>query len=258
MEAAVAQRAAPAAAAAAASSSAAAASSSSAADTAARLKRSREADDDSDVGTARLSSASRCCSSSSSLGEVCADSKSQIGLEFDEVLQEDRAEQTSAAVQGARADGRSVDQRPARGSVAAAALSVPSQSAWATRLLTYSYANGLAKAGVSMVASRSEPKDMSHGVGMVSRAAAMGSDLAAYHLALWHDEGTHGLPHDASEAKYWYGKVAGAACFYKHPLAAEPAPHVAKAESRMREIDLEISAWAAAEDAAVQEALACL
>lgn len=129
------------------------------------------------------------------------------------------------------------------------------QSSLASRLLAYSFTTGLARAGVSMVLGN-ELSDLRYGIGLISKAAAMGSDFAAYNLGLWHDEGAYGLPHDAAEAKYWsrYEKAGSDACGCK-TLAPQ---HVARAASRAREIETEIDDWAQAEaaaTAAVEEAL---
>jgi hypothetical protein len=115
----------------------------------------------------------------------------------------------------------------------------------------------MAQAGVNMVVANKDLQDVRYGINLVSRAAAMGSDFAAYNLAVWHYEGSHGLPQDAAEAKYWFEKATSGACACKH-LSPE---HMAKAAACVREIESEVSAWAAAEDAAaaaVEEALSCL
>mmetsp|Transcript_49795 Transcript_49795/g.157554 ORF Transcript_49795/g.157554 Transcript_49795/m.157554 type:complete len:128 (-) Transcript_49795:327-710(-) len=58
----------------------------------------------------------------------------------------------------------------------------------------------MARAGVSLV-QRQAVRDACFGIDLVSKAASMGSDLASYSLGQWHEEGSHGLPHDLAEAK---------------------------------------------------------
>jgi len=45
---------------------------------------------------------------------------------------------------------------------------------------------------------------------LASRAAEMGSDVAAYYLGAWYGEGAEGLSQDKAQAAYWYERVASA------------------------------------------------
>mmetsp|Transcript_2321 Transcript_2321/g.7447 ORF Transcript_2321/g.7447 Transcript_2321/m.7447 type:complete len:248 (-) Transcript_2321:624-1367(-) len=235
------------------------------------LKRNRESrDDDSDDGTAttRLSPISRSVSSvslsSTDERSSAAEKVHAFKRPRPSALQEPAEKPKADAVQSEAELTRSVtttscELASLRGSLKgdSSKILVSSESSWATRLLTYSYTTGMAKAGVNIVVTRSDLQAVRHGISLVSRAAAMGSDYAAYYLALWHHEGSHGLPHDPAEAKFWYEKVASGACACKH-LAPE---YVAKAKSHTEEIEMEISALAAAENAAaavVEEELATL
>ena len=53
-------------------------------------------------------------------------------------------------------------------------------------------------------------QNKAHGIGLIFRAAEMGSAAAAFDLGEAFDEGTIGLPQDKWEARYWYGRVAHA------------------------------------------------
>lgn len=227
------------------------------------LKRARDVDEDSDDGraTSRFSPISR---SVSSISLSSADEKSGVAHTAQEMERARCADVEPSAVAACKLELPSAARdQPADTLASEPAKPRPSpvltqkESSLLSRLLTYSYTAGMATAGVNMVEATYELQDTSFGIGLVSRAAAMGSDFAAYNLAMWHDEGSHGLPHDAEEAKYWYEKVVSGACACKH-LRPE---HMAKAAARVREIEAEVSAWAAAEDAAaaaVEEALGSL
>jgi len=126
------------------------------------------------------------------------------------------------------------------------------ERAAASQPLAYAYTSGMARAGVSLV-QRQPVRDACFGIDLVSKAASMGSDLASYSLGQWHEEGSHGLPHDLAEAKFWYSTVP--ACATRHLDASL----VRRAAARVGEIDTEAAAWASAEaaaNAAIDEALA--
>ena len=89
---------------------------------------------------------------------------------------------------------------------------------------------GMAAAGLCLVGGAGVQQNERLGMLFLSRAAEMGSDLAAYYLGAWYDEGAEGLPQDKAQAAYWYERVASAT--HTHMTASE----VERAAERVREL----------------------
>jgi len=89
---------------------------------------------------------------------------------------------------------------------------------------------GMAAAALCLVEGVGVQQNTVHGMALASRAAEMGSDLAAYYLGAWYDKGAEGLPQDKAHAAYWYERVASAT--HTHMTASE----VERAAERVREL----------------------
>mgnify|MGYP000311701075 CR=1 FL=1 len=68
----------------------------------------------------------------------------------------------------------------------------------------------MASAGVYLVEGLGVQQKKMHGLTLLSRAAEMGSNCAAYRLGNCYAEGANGLPQDKAQAAYWYERVASA------------------------------------------------
>merc|ERR1712008_223305 len=69
-------------------------------------------------------------------------------------------------------------------------------------------APSMAYVGWMLLSSDSVAKNPVYGMGLLFRAASLGSDLAAFQLGLYFDTGLHGLPQDLTQARFWYSQVA--------------------------------------------------
>ena len=87
---------------------------------------------------------------------------------------------------------------------------------WFERAAELSHAKGMACFGQYLLKGMGGPSDPALGLVFLTRAGEAGSDLAAYLLAKAFVKGTHGLPQNTVQAKYYLRKVVEGECEFKH------------------------------------------
>ena len=98
---------------------------------------------------------------------------------------------------------------------------------WYKRAADAHEPKGMACAGLCLLSGNGVENNTVHAMILLSRAAACGSDSAAYLLGCYYDDGAHGVPQDSTQALYWYEKVACAAFKHlKHSLVELSAQRV--------------------------------
>ena len=75
---------------------------------------------------------------------------------------------------------------------------------------------GLAEFGRCLLNGVGGPRNIRIGLEMVRKAAALGSDVAAFRLGESFFGGFHGLPKDPARSRYWLKKAVDGECEYKH------------------------------------------
>ena len=88
--------------------------------------------------------------------------------------------------------------------------------AWYGRSAAVRYPKGMARFGECLMCGRGGSKNHALGLVMVSQAAALGSDLAAYLLGYAFSKGTWGLPKLRAQGQFWIKKVVDGECEVKH------------------------------------------
>ena len=109
----------------------------------------------------------------------------------------------------------------------------PQARAWYERSAATRNPKGMGSFGECLVCGAGGPKDNTLGLVMVTQAAGLGSDVAAYLLGQVFFKGNCGLPKDRVQARFWLKKVVDGECAHKHLLDR------ARAESAqwLRELD---------------------
>jgi len=88
--------------------------------------------------------------------------------------------------------------------------------AWYGRSAAVRHPKGMARFGECLMCGKGGSKNHALGLVMVSQAAALGSDLAAYLLGYAFGKGTWGLPKLPAQARFWLKKIADDECEVKH------------------------------------------
>ena len=88
--------------------------------------------------------------------------------------------------------------------------------AWYERSAATRNPKGMGSFGECLVCGAGGPKDNTLGLVMVTQAAGLGSDVAAYLLGQVFFKGSCGLPKDRVQARFWLKKIVDGECEYKH------------------------------------------
>ena len=105
--------------------------------------------------------------------------------------------------------------------------------AWYGRSAAVRYPKGMARFGECLTCGKGGSKNHALGLVMVSQAAALGSDLAAYLLGYAFSKGTWGLPKLPAQGRFWIKKVVDGECELKHLNDND----LAKAAGWLRELE---------------------